>query len=135
METTAISVKNALGEEFIDIQHEEAYQGLYACWRGEVTVEDVKQGAEKVLEQVQAHGCINLLNDNRDLTGSWDGANEWIEKDWMPRVVGAGLQKFAHMVSADIFAAMSVEEMATRVSGFEMRIFEDEQEARAWLQS
>ncbi len=134
METTAISVRNALGEEFIEIQHEEAYRGIYADWRGEVTVEDVKQGAEKVLEQVQIHGCINLLNDNRELTGSWDGANEWIEKDWMPRVVAAGLQKFAHMVSADIFAAMSVEEMVTRASGFEMRIFEDEHEAKAWLQ-
>ena len=135
METTAISVKNPLGEEFIDIQHEEAYRGVYACWRGEVTVEDVKQGAEKVLEQVQEHACINLLNDNRELTGSWDGANEWIEKNWTPRVVAAGLKKFAHMVSADIFAAMSVEEMVTRVSGFEMRIFDDESEARAWLQS
>ncbi|MEM8970062.1 MAG: STAS/SEC14 domain-containing protein [Bacteroidota bacterium] len=135
MEVTVISVKNALGEDILQIEHDEARDWLYTRWIGDVTVEDVKAGGEKMLEQIQEKSCQKVLNDNRDVTGSWDDANEWITQNWMPRIVSAGLQKFAHIISPDIFAAMSVEEMMTQVSGFEMHIFEDEEKAKVWLRS
>ncbi|WKN45131.1 STAS/SEC14 domain-containing protein [Tunicatimonas pelagia] len=135
MEATAISVKNGLGNDFLHIEYNEASKWVYARWVGDVTNEDVKHGAEKILEQLQQHHCPHILNDNRELVGSWDEVTEWVQQDWMPRAIGAGLQKFAHIISPDIFAAMSVEEMVTRASGFEMRIFEDEAEAKAWLES
>ncbi|MGD1894998.1 MAG: STAS/SEC14 domain-containing protein [Cyclobacteriaceae bacterium] len=135
MEATTTSVKNVLGTTFFSSEYNETNHWLYTRWVGEVTVEEVKEGGEKMLEQVQLRSCSKVLNDNRDLTGSWDEANDWIQESWMPRMVAAGVTKFAHMISPDIFAALSVEEMATRVSGFEMRIFEDEEEAKAWLKS
>nr|WKN39872.1 STAS/SEC14 domain-containing protein [Tunicatimonas sp. TK19036] len=135
MEVTAISVQNALDKEFLHMDYNETTHWLYTRWMGDVTLEDVKKGGEEILKQVQVHSCAKVLNDNRDVTGSWDEANDWIQQDWMPRMIAAGLRKFAHIISPDIFAAMSVEEMATRASGYEMRIFEDIGEAKAWLRS
>lgn len=135
METTIDALKNDLGKEFIRIEYQETDRWIYSRWLGDVTVEDVKQGAEKILDQVKQHSCPNVLNDNRELVGSWDEATPWVQQDWMPRAIAAGLQKFAHIISPDIFAAMSAEEMNAKIAGFEMRIFEDETEAKAWLKS
>ncbi|MEM9828987.1 MAG: STAS/SEC14 domain-containing protein [Bacteroidota bacterium] len=135
MEAAIISVKNALGNDLIQIEYDEANGWLYTRWIGDLTVEDVETGGEKMLEQVKEKSCQKVLNDNRDVIGSWDEANEWIAQNWMPRALAAGLKKFAHVISPDIFSALSAEEMITQVNGFEMRIFEDEEEAKSWLRS
>ena len=53
----------------------------------------------------------------------------------MPRALGTGLKRFAHVVSPDIFGALSAEAMQTKVSefNFEMRIFNTKADAERWL--
>ncbi|MFP4088972.1 MAG: hypothetical protein ACLFUB_12975 [Cyclobacteriaceae bacterium] len=75
------------------------------------------------------------MNDNSQLSGSWDEANDWIAQNWMPRALAAGLKKFAHITSLDVFGALSAEELLTKAGDFEMRIFSDRKEAEAWLKA
>ncbi|NBB73038.1 MAG: hypothetical protein GVY35_05090 [Bacteroidetes bacterium] len=51
----------------------------------------------------------------------------------MPRALAAGLKKFAHIISPDVFGALSAEELVTKASDFEMRIFDNRADAEAWL--
>ncbi len=53
----------------------------------------------------------------------------------MPRALAAGLKKFAHITSLDVFGALSAEELLTKAGDFEMRIFSDRKEAEAWLKA
>lgn len=135
MEATTISVKNAVGEEFLQIEHDETNRWIYACWIGEITVEDIKIGGEKKLEQIKLLSYPKIIVDHRKTTGAWDDANEWIQKSWLPRVIASGLQKLAIIQSPDIFSAMTTEELVAKINDFEMRIFDEIEEAKAWLNS
>ncbi len=129
------ALKNKFGELYLETSYDKSTQWVHNNWIGYVTVEDVKNGADACLELLRAQGTGKLLNDNTHLTGPWDEANEWIATDWMPRALGTGLKRFAHVVSPDIFGALSAEAMQTKVSelDFEMRIFKAKPEAEQWL--
>lgn len=133
METLDYSVKNKLGEVYFSSSYDEANGWVYNEWKGDVTAEEVIEAAKLSLEYLEHEDCTRILNDNSQLEGSWDEANEWIAQNWMPRALSFGLKKFAHVISPDIFGALSAEEMVTQVSDFEMRIFKDRAEAEAWL--
>jgi len=135
METIDHSVKNKLGQVYFTYYLDEDNGWAHNIWKGDVTVDEVIEGCKVSLDFLEEYKPEKILNDNTQLTGSWDEANDWIAQNWMPRALAAGLKKFAHVISPDIFGALSAEELVTKVSGFEMRIFEDESEARAWLKS
>ncbi|MEM9828988.1 MAG: STAS/SEC14 domain-containing protein [Bacteroidota bacterium] len=135
METIDFSVKNKLGEVYYSFSFDEENGWIYSEWKGDVTADEVIEACKAGIDYIEEKKPEKILNDNSQLTGPWDEANEWIAQNWMPRALAAGLKKFAHVISPDVFGALSAEELITKVSGFEMRIFEDEEEAKSWLRS
>ncbi len=129
----SIVLKNTIGEEYYNAAYVENGHYIESNWIGFVTIEELKAACNALLTLFAQQPTPCLLNDNSQLEGSWDEANEWIATDWMPRAIGAGLQRFAHVVSPDIFGAMSAEDLVSRAAGFEMRIFESRQAAQTWL--
>ncbi|RYD69474.1 MAG: hypothetical protein EOP53_27100 [Sphingobacteriales bacterium] len=128
------SIKNAFGQTYLIIEFDEKKNLIHNFWYGLLTVENVKHGATEVLDIMKQTNCTNLLNDNREIIGSWDQANDWIEKEWMPKALGLGLRQFAHVVSNGVFGELSAKEMQTRVGDkFEMRLFNDIDTAKSWL--
>ncbi|MHA6249355.1 hypothetical protein ACXYMU_15545 [Pontibacter sp. CAU 1760] len=121
---------------YLTIYHEKQNNIIYNNWSGYVTSENVKNGAFAVLEALKKYKSSNVLNNNKELLGRWDHTVEWIEQDWTPRAIEAGLRNFAHIVDCDTFAAASAADMLRRVEGrYTMRIFHEEQEGRAWLRA
>jgi hypothetical protein len=101
-------------------------------------VEQVQAGAMIVLDFVKKTGANKLLNDTREVEGSWDAANEWLATEWMPLVIGAGLRLFAHIYSPDLYAKLAAEFMKdgfeqSAKDAFQMMMFADQQEAEEWL--
>lgn len=133
METLDYAVKNRLGEIYFSSTYAEDNGWIYNEWKGDVTVDEVIEACKVSLDYLEKQPSAKILNDNSQLTGSWDEANEWIAQNWMPRALASGLKKFAHIISPDVFGALSAEEMVTKVSDFEMRIFNNRAEAEAWL--
>ena len=132
-----IELTNASGNVFYTVEYDTDHQWLYSNWIGFVSVEDVKQGCNAGLDAMIRTRCLNLLNDNRQLTGPWKEANEWIAQDWMPRALQAGLKNFAHVASPSIFAEYSAKDLETRLDevNFVLKIFKDVELAKAWLSS
>jgi hypothetical protein len=132
-----IELKNKLGKVYYSVEHDQANGWNYATWRGYVTVEEVKQACLEGLALISSNRCSDLLNDNSQISGPWSGANEWIATEWMPKALGMGLKRFAHVVSPNVFAALSASQLVSRVEGmnFEMRIFQTRTEAQQWLRS
>jgi hypothetical protein len=127
------TVKNKLGEVYFSSSYDSDNDWIYNKWTGDVTVQEVIDACQASLEYLEKFNCPRILNDNSQLSGSWDEANEWIAQNWMPRALAAGLKKFAHITSLDVFGALSAEELQTQAGDFEMRIFSDRAEAEAWL--
>jgi hypothetical protein len=132
-----IELKNQLQKVFYTIEYNKEKNWLYSNWIGYISVEDVKTGANKAIEVIAATKCGNVLNDNRQVTGPWSKANDWIANDWMPRALKTGLRNFAMVTSPNLFGEMSAKELETRLDsiGFVMRNFKDYNEAAAWLTS
>jgi len=132
-----VKLTNDLGSQFFHAFTEMDGNLIFTDWNGFVTVDDVKAGAIEVLKLLEYHKAPMLLNSNEKLEGSWDEANEWIASEWMPKAIGLGLKRFAHIVSPEIFGALSAEEMVERAAefDFELRTFQDVESAKAWLKS
>lgn len=127
-------ITNAFGKIILTIEYDEVNRLVYNNWIGYLTREGVMTGANSCLKVLAAANCPYLLNDNTAVLGPWDHAVDWIAQDWTPRAIAQGLTHFAHVVSAESFAALSAEMMHASVGeSFRMRIFGSLAEARQWL--
>lgn len=125
---------NGFGKVYLTIAYDTANQWVYNNWIGYQTHPGIVAGANACLPLLQEHACPYLLNDNRQVTGPWDHAVEWIITDWAPRALALGLTHFAHVVSPESLAALSAEAMHTGIGGrLQMRMFGLMEEAQAWL--
>lgn len=129
-------INNAFGKVFLTIEYIEKNNLIHNNWLGYQTLEGIILGADQCLHEIVDHSCAYLLNDNRLVVGPWDHATDWIASNWTPRAIKAGLTHFAHVVSPESFAALSAETMSAKIgNSFEMRIFDDFEQAKAWLQT
>jgi hypothetical protein len=130
-----IELRNHVDKVFFTLEYRETENYIYANWIGFVNVDNVIDGATKVLEAFESTGCPSFVNDNRELTGPWKNANDWIENIWTPRALQAGLKNFAFVVSPNIFGELSAKDLGLRLDnlGFEMRTFKDYEKAVAWI--
>lgn len=81
---------------------------LYLNWKGnDLTKEQIQQGFLKADELRQQYPFRYIINDNRQLVGVWDQPLKKLEEVIFPAIEQAGIQKFAHIVSPDVFANLS----------------------------
>ena len=126
---------NCFGKIFISIEYDPQHRWVYNNWIGYQSYENVLAGANACLESFVRHKCARLLNDNRQVVGPWDHATDWIASDWTPRALRAGLRCIAHVVDKQTLAGMSAQELHRKVGHiFEMKVFDDMEEAKTWLQ-
>jgi maltoporin len=132
-------VKTEGGEVIVEIQYLPAQKLLRANWKGSyLSLEEVQKGALAALDYLKRYEAPFLFNDNRELEGAWDEANDWVAQVWMPQAIAAGMKKFAHILAKDLYAQLSaefMEENSRKVGDFQMRLFGDEPEALRWLLS
>lgn len=127
-------LRNRVGAVFITISYNAEKDFIYNDWSGLLSVENVKEGAMAVLEILRETKSKKVLNDNRNIIGPWDKANDWIAEVWMPEALSLGLEQFAHILSPGVFGALSAEQMLTNAGGkFRMKLFSDEDIALSWL--
>ncbi|WP_026463196.1 hypothetical protein [Adhaeribacter aquaticus] len=124
------------GGEFITIEYKSHEGWVYVNWIGLQSVETVKAGGEAMLEALKETGCSKFLNDNRELVGPWDKANDWVQTNWTPRMLEAGLKYLAFIVSHGRYGKLSAEDAHRRIGNkFEMKLFDSYDKATTWLQS
>ncbi|MFD2787284.1 hypothetical protein [Hymenobacter rubripertinctus] len=126
---------NSFGETFLTTEFDSQNNWIYNDWQGQLTTENVMQGSLGILTLLRHTRCPYVLNDNRTLLGSWKQANDWLEHTWVPQALEAGLRYNAHIVAPGVFGQASAEDFHLRVDAhFQMRLFENLEEATAWLQ-
>jgi hypothetical protein len=121
----------------VDIEFDEQGNFMYANWKGFQTVENVKFGCEKMLEFLKQKNISRVLNDNRLVTGPWQGAAEWGAREWFPRMFAAGLTHFAWIQSTSVFSQLSAEKALSETDESwktrGIRTFDDPELAHKWV--
>ena len=106
---------------------------LYANWKGYVSIGQVKDGCISILGEKKKLKVINLINDNRELYGTWTQAIRWLDKDFMPLFVDMGLGKIAFIYSTDLSARYSLDRFLEVNDQYIAQTFESFESAENWL--
>ncbi len=131
-----VELKKVFGDVFFKARRIDNGSILYAQWYGVQSVETVMQGGYKMLDMIKETPYTKLLNSNKNVVGSWDMALDWAENTWTPQMKAAGLRYLAQVLPTSIYATLTIECLIQRIdNNLEIRLFEDEAEAEAWLRS
>ena len=107
---------------------------LVVTWKGFVTAQDGKRGAQESLRVLELNPTPLLLNDNSQVTGPWFDSVEWLERVWAPQAERLGLRCVAHVMQPDANAGLAAAADHNPFAGrFNFQIFSEVAEARRWL--
>jgi hypothetical protein len=124
------------GSVYLTLERNQQENWIYAHWYGPQTLGCVMGGGLTHVEMLREQPCPKLLNDHRDLVGTFIDANDWIEQVWTPLIINAGLRYFAQVLSPDIFGQLSIANLQLRL-GDQLHIhqFDNLEEAQTWLRA
>lgn len=109
---------------------------IEAKWSGHITADDVVTAAQVYLALLEKTPVSKLLNDKTDASGDWSEANDWLEFEWMPKAIQAGLRCLAHVYSSNMFSRLSARDLYQRLTpSISIQNFSDREAAEAWLLS
>jgi hypothetical protein len=135
-------VPNLYEERHLVVEFDAVSRWIYARWMGRQTPEDIKRGGRAMVTAMRdlstGHGCSQVLNDNREVVGSWSHSLEWTSKEWFPKMVAAGLKRFAWVLSPDGLAQLTAVRVKLDTGPIEngtMSVFTEIEKAKEWLTS
>ena len=129
-------IKNQAGNTFLVLDYDQENQWLYLNWIGYQNLENIKQGLAEVWKMYRRFRFTKVLNDNRELIGPWDKANNWIQQELAPASSPIRIKHIAHVISPGIFGQLSAQDLQTRLlDKIEIKLFEDLTRAQDWLKN
>lgn len=127
-----VELRHMMGDLYVTIQRKQDY--IEAKWQGHITADDVVCAAQAFLELLREDPCSKLLNDKSEVTGDWQEANDWLQFEWLPQVLGAGLRYMAHVYSFSMFSKLAARDLEERITPqLSMKNFYERRLAVEWL--
>lgn len=104
-------------------------------WAGMADATEFTALLDAEIRALRDHYGTRLLADCRLQTVLNAAAEDWADREWLPRALAAGLKRFAIVLPESDVAARNVQEHLGHVpsSSLEVGYFETVEKARAWL--
>jgi len=126
---------------FILIKHDDKQNLVIDKWKKEtdsMTDDEYRATAEIQVKMLEELNPKNWVVDMSQLGFSLvPNTQEWADTVLFPRILKAGIKKIAFIISPDIFAQISVEQLMdeknVKTSEFEICYFDSESEALVWF--
>jgi hypothetical protein len=117
---------------FLHIVHNSDTGILQCVWTGYQTEEGIKEAGQAIINIIKEKGVKKILNDNQLVKGSWKEVAGWVNEDWFPAIMEAGVTRFAWVYSKDVFARYSARKAAgnTKI----IKLFSKVEDAKQWLE-
>jgi hypothetical protein len=99
--------------------------------------EPMRRGMEAGLRLIIEKKGHRWFGDARRLSSIDPADVKWINEDWVPRAVAAGLNRMAIVVPKRVVVTLAAKSFLARINGREMasEYFDDFEAARAWLRA
>ncbi|TGE29901.1 hypothetical protein [Hymenobacter metallicola] len=124
------------GSVYLTVERNQQENWIHARWQGRQTMGTIMDGGLTYVDMLRAAPCPKLLNDHRDLVGTFTEANDWIQQVWTPLIISAGLRYFAQVLSPDVFGQLSIEDLQHRIGDLlHIQLFASLTEAQTWLRA
>lgn len=120
----------------VTIVHNPGKQRLELDWTGFQNFDTVQKGCLKALDMISLHKCTSVLNDNRNVLGTWSEASDWAGEVFFPMMEKEGITHLAWIFPQSVFGQLSARKsIDVDVSNITTQFFTDDMEAREWLDS
>jgi len=100
---------NRLGEVYIRYWADANLGVLVNEWQVYATSDEFRAGIERSLALFRAHNLRYLVGNMKNMAGTFDENNEWLEQEIAAQFVAAGLRRNYMVVADDLFARISAE--------------------------
>jgi hypothetical protein len=91
----------------LEISFDPSSKVLVCNWIGFQNKENIMNSGAVILDLLKKKSTSKVINDNTNVTGTWQDSSEWTAKEWFPSMMKAGLKHFAWIFSPNIFAELS----------------------------
>jgi len=104
-------------------------------WQGWADPAEFAAANDAIILALSQNGGSRALGDCTEMKVIKQSDQEWVNRDWMPRILAAGLRRMALVIPKSGLALMNVQEIMNRVPGTKMDVayFGTIAEARDWL--
>lgn len=94
-----------------------------------------KSGANALLEYVQSNDVEKVIHDTSGIQAHNDEDLAWLESEWYPKMVDAGLRYSAIVHQESVISEMDTEEFVEDVKDMAYKLMHtaDLEEAREWM--
>lgn len=123
-------------QEFATVEYDAGIDAVVARQTGFAGGTEFREYMESIIDAVEDTGSSKLLTDTRE-AGTVDEEDQaWSATDWSPRAEAAGLERMAMVMPESVVAELSVEQVIEMTEDdMDRELFDDLDEARAWLQN
>jgi hypothetical protein len=103
-------------------------------WQGWARPAEFKAANDALVDAIKDHHGSRILGDSRQIKVIQQSDQDWVNGDWFPRILAAGLTRMALVLPISSLAKMNIDDMVSRVAGrLDVAYFATLDEARAWL--
>lgn len=126
-----------LDEPWLKISWDDSCAAVRMEWKSYVEGEPARQGLDIGLDLLQEKRTSRWLADVRLLGPVRQIDQDWVNHDWFPRAITAGLRFMATVSPKSAIARMSVKRMMNKVNEVDVlhSFFDDLEQARQWLRN
>jgi hypothetical protein len=122
--------------KFGKAEYDETTRTVRTQYVGVAVPEAIKDYLSKVIlyseKQPIKHGITNLSQ----LKGTFTGALDFIENEFYPKMIENGLRSYAMIISDDVFARFSADQLTKKIEGkLYWQVFSTPEDAENWTKS
>ena len=126
--------KTVKNEIYASVHYDQEKNTIADVWEGTFGTQDKFRTVILFMsDQILSRGITKWLADLGNMKGSFDGSRDWMIQEIMPKLIQGGLLFEAIVLPKNIFAKLSTRDAIMKIENFELRQFDDLEEAKAWL--
>ena len=99
------------GRPYLKLRYNAMDDYLMVEWMGYVSPQYVMEGSNAIIDAAITCGTSKFLSDKTTVQGTYKKTNQWLEDDWFPRAMDAGIKFGASLLSDNIFSQMSSKDL------------------------
>ena len=132
---TPNSLKTVMNEKFLHIAYEQQTGILYVKWIGFLRLDDVKKGGNFLVEFITNNRVTKNLNNQTALKVLSADVQQYLTTQLFPQIEKAGMRKVGVLLSEDVFAQATVNNVNAKVTlgNLSLQTFGSEKLCKEWL--
>lgn len=117
------------------IEWDDDVEAVIHTWTDFVSGQEFRDGAEELLSAIRSRGTDKVLVNTSGIEAHDDADKQWLQEEWIPRAVDAGLEYSAQVHAASVVSQMEMEEFDEQTDAGQLRTYltDDVDDALEWL--